>query len=102
MVVIRNPLASSSRATSPSGNWPRLYSTMRFFHFRKSVMLSGSMRISTRRKLASSKFISFWNPASERRFFADAFTRSISRPYTSSSPQLVGSSSVRIRPRGAR
>jgi hypothetical protein len=55
----KNPLASSPSATSPSGSRPRLYSSMRFFHLRKSVMLSGSMRISTRRKLASRRFISF-------------------------------------------
>jgi hypothetical protein len=55
----RKTLPSSSVATTPSGSAPRLYSAMRFFHFRKSVMLCGSIRTSTRRRLASSKFISF-------------------------------------------
>jgi hypothetical protein len=54
----RKGFASSSAATIPSGRLPRLYSAIRFFHFRKSVMLWGSIRTSTRRKLASSKFIS--------------------------------------------
>ena len=58
-VPSRNPLPSSSSATNPSGNRGRLYSAMRFFHLRKSVMLSGSIRISTLRKLASKRFISF-------------------------------------------
>ena len=58
-VPTRNPLPSSSSATNPSGSRPRLYSAMRFFHLRKSVMLSGSIRISTLRKLASKRFISF-------------------------------------------
>jgi hypothetical protein len=55
----RNSFTSSFSETNPSGRLPRLYSAMRFFHLRKSVMLSGSIRISTRLKLASSRFISF-------------------------------------------
>ena len=54
----RNTFASSSDAVSPSGKEPRLYSAIRFFHFKKSVMLCGSIRSSTRRRLASSRFIS--------------------------------------------
>lgn len=54
----RNRFSSISGVTNPSGIAPRLYSAMRFFHFRKSVMLCGSMRTSTRRRLASSRFIS--------------------------------------------
>ena len=54
----RNTFASSSAGARPSGNVPRLYSAMRFFHLRKSVMLCGSTRTSTRRRLASSRFIS--------------------------------------------
>ena len=46
----------------PSGNLPPLYSAMRFFHFRNSVIVCGSMRTSTRRRLASSRFISFISP----------------------------------------
>jgi hypothetical protein len=54
----RNTFASSSADARPSGKVPRLYSAMRFFHLRKSVMLCGSTRTSTRRRLASSRFIS--------------------------------------------
>jgi hypothetical protein len=35
----RNTFVSSSEAVNPSGKVPRLYSAMRFFHFKKSVML---------------------------------------------------------------
>jgi hypothetical protein len=54
----KNTFASSSADVRPLGRLPRLYSAIRFFHFRKSVMLCGSTRTSTRRKLASNKFIS--------------------------------------------
>jgi hypothetical protein len=54
----RNTFDSSSADAMPSGRVPRLYSAMRFFHLRKSVMLCGSMRTSTRRRLARSRFIS--------------------------------------------
>jgi hypothetical protein len=54
----RNTLLSCSAVVRPSGSSPRLYSAIRFFHLRKSVMLCGSMRTSTRYRLASSRFIS--------------------------------------------
>ena len=54
----RKTFTSSSAVVNPSGKVPRLYSAIRFFHFRKSVILCGSIRTSTRRKLASSRFIS--------------------------------------------
>jgi hypothetical protein len=54
----RKQFGSSAAGTIPSGKDPRLYSAMRFFHFRKSVIDCGSMRTSTRRKLASKRFIS--------------------------------------------
>ena len=54
----RNTFISSSAGAIPSGKLPRLYSAIRFFHFKKSVMLCGSILTSTRRKLASSRFIS--------------------------------------------
>jgi hypothetical protein len=56
--ISRKTFASSFAATIPSGRLPRLYSAIRFFHFRKSVMLWGSIRTSTRRRLASRRFIS--------------------------------------------
>jgi hypothetical protein len=54
----RKKFGSSSAGTMPSGRTPRLYSARRFFHFRNSVRFCGSIRISTRRRLASSRFIS--------------------------------------------
>jgi hypothetical protein len=54
----RNTFSSSSVEANPSGSVPRLYSAIRFFHLRKSVMLCGSTRTSTRRRLASRRFIS--------------------------------------------
>jgi hypothetical protein len=54
----RNTFSSSSAEANPSGSVPRLYSAIRFFHLRKSVMLCGSTRTSTRRRLASRRFIS--------------------------------------------
>jgi len=56
---------------------------------------------STRRKLASRRFHLVLKPIAERRFFADRLDPLSSRPQTSSSPQPMGSSSVRIKPRGA-
>jgi len=40
-----------------------VYSAMRFFHFRNSGNRLGSMRISTRRRLANSRFISQRKPS---------------------------------------
>ena len=54
----RKTFISSSAVVRPSGKAPRLYSAIRFFHLRKSVMLCGSILTSTRRRLASSRFIS--------------------------------------------
>jgi hypothetical protein len=56
--VSRKKFGSSSAGTMPSGKTPWLYSAMRFFHFKNSVRFWGSIRISTRRRLASSRFIS--------------------------------------------
>ena len=82
----RNGFSSRSAEINPSGSAPRLYSAIRFFHFRKSVILCGSMRTSTRRRLARSRFISCWKPTAERRFFADRFVVLISRPQTQAVP----------------
>lgn len=54
----RKELFSCCAEVMPSGKLPRLYSAILFFHFRKSVMDCGSIRTSTRLRLASRRFIS--------------------------------------------
>src|SRR5216684_1906112 len=87
----RKTFASSWADARPSGSVPRLYSAMRFFHLRKSVMLCGSTRTSTRRRLASSRFISYLKPVAVRRFLAEGCRVSILLWRSSSKPQLAGS-----------